>query len=95
MDGTPALNPLTDAEVYAMIDSLGDVGAALSDAREDSLANLYTGIDLQVRYESAVNTADVSIRMGRRVNSADVRGGLEPLPHAVALVEDLLLGNAR
>ncbi|WP_433279552.1 recombinase zinc beta ribbon domain-containing protein [Pseudonocardia xinjiangensis] len=75
LDGTPAPNMLTDAEVYAMVDSLGGVGAALSDAREDSLANLYTGLDLQVRYESTVNTADVSIRMGRQVNSAGVRGG--------------------
>jgi hypothetical protein len=70
LDGTPAPKLLTDAEVYAMVDSRGDVGAALSDARQDSLADLYTGIDLQVRYESTVNAADVSIRMGRRVTSS-------------------------
>ena len=29
-DGRPAPNALTDAEVYAMVDSLGDVGAALA-----------------------------------------------------------------
>lgn len=52
LDGTPAPNPLADAEVYAMIDSLGDVGTALSDATEVGLASLYTGIELQVRYES-------------------------------------------
>jgi hypothetical protein len=75
LDGTPAPNVPTDAEVYAMIDSLGDVGAALSDAKEESLANLYAAIDLLVRYEPAANAADVGIRLGRRVNSAGVRGG--------------------
>jgi hypothetical protein len=75
LEGAPAPNLLTDAEVYAMVDSLGDVGAALSGAKPDSLANLYTGIDLQIRYEPAENFADVSVRLGRRVNSAGVRGG--------------------
>jgi hypothetical protein len=75
LDGTPAPNLLTDAEVYAMVDSLGDVGAALSDAKEVSLADLYTAIDLKVRYEPAEDSADVGIRLGRRVNSAGVRGG--------------------
>ena len=75
LDGAPAPTLLTDAEVYAMIDSLGDVGAALSGAKLDSLANLYTGIDLQVRYEPAAQTADVTMGLGRRVNSAGVRGG--------------------
>jgi hypothetical protein len=75
LEGAPAPNLLTDAEVYTMADSLGDVGAALSGAKPDSLANLYTGIDLQIRYEPAENFADVSVRLGRRVNSAGVRGG--------------------
>jgi hypothetical protein len=76
LDGAPAPNLLTDAEVYAMVDSLGDVGAALSDAEEESLADLYMAVDLQVRYEPEVNAADVGIRLGRRVNSAGVRGGV-------------------
>jgi hypothetical protein len=72
-----------------MIDSLGDVGAALSEAKRDSLANLYTGIcrrrretepdvdsiNLQVLYEPREKMADVSLRLGRRVNSAGGRGG--------------------
>ena len=58
-----------------MIDSLGDVGAALSEAKRDSLANLYTGINLQVLCEPREKVADVSLRLGRRVNSAGVRGG--------------------
>ena len=68
-------NALTDAEVYAMVDSLGDVGAALSDAKPDSLAGLYAAVDLQGRYDPAAQTADVLIRPGTRVNSARVRGG--------------------
>ena len=75
LERAPVPNLLTDAEVYAMIDSLGDVGAALSDAKRDSLANLYTGINLQVLYEPTEKVADVSVRLGRRVNSAGVRGG--------------------
>jgi hypothetical protein len=44
LDGTPAPNLLADGEVYAMVDSLGDVGAALADAKGESLANLYAAI---------------------------------------------------
>jgi hypothetical protein len=36
LEGAPPPTDLTDAEVYAMIDSLGDVGAALTDARPES-----------------------------------------------------------
>jgi len=42
-DGAPAPTPVTGAEVYAMIDSLGDVGAALKDAKPESLERLYPG----------------------------------------------------
>jgi hypothetical protein len=74
LERAPVPNLLTGAEVYAMIDSLGNVGAALSEAKRDSLANLYTGINLQVLYEPREKAADVSVRLGRRVNSAGVRG---------------------
>jgi hypothetical protein len=40
LDGAPAPTAVTDAEVYAMIDSLGDVGAALKDAKPESLERL-------------------------------------------------------
>jgi hypothetical protein len=75
LDGVPAPNLLSDAEVYAMVDSLGDVGAAVSDTKEESLANLYTAVDLQVRYEPEANAAEVGIRLGRRLNSVGVRWG--------------------
>jgi hypothetical protein len=64
---------LADAEVYAMVDSLGDVGMALADDAGERLANLYSALDLQVRYEPASNVADVGLRLGRRVNSAGPR----------------------
>jgi hypothetical protein len=32
LEGAPSPNHLTDAEVYAMIDALGEVGTALADA---------------------------------------------------------------
>ena len=54
-----------------MIDSLGDIGAALNDGKTESLANLYTAVNLEVLYEPETNTAEVGIR----VNSACVRGG--------------------
>lgn len=34
-----------------MIDSLGDVGAALADARPESLSRLYQHLGLELRYE--------------------------------------------
>lgn len=40
LDGTPAPGVLTEAEVYAMVDALGDVGAALAEARPGSLTQL-------------------------------------------------------
>ena len=51
MEGTPAPTLITDAEIYAMIDSLGDVGAVLKDAEPDSLERLYHELGLSLRYE--------------------------------------------
>lgn len=58
-----------------MIDSLGEVGAALADAKVESLADLYSAVDLQVRYTHTAHAADVIIKPVGRVNSARVRGG--------------------
>ncbi len=76
LEGAPSPDALSAAEVYAMIDSLGDVGAALADANVESLSNLYTAADLQVRYTHTAHVADVIIKPVGRVNSACVRGGL-------------------
>ncbi len=75
LTGMPAPDALTEAEVYVMIDSLGDVGAALSDTKPESLSSLYTAVGLQVRYEPEAHVAEVTIQPAGRVNSACVRGG--------------------
>lgn len=41
LDGTPAPDALTDAEVYAMIDSLGNVWEALNEAKPEDVEKLY------------------------------------------------------
>ncbi|HYZ08096.1 MAG TPA: zinc ribbon domain-containing protein, partial [Pseudonocardiaceae bacterium] len=38
LDGAPAPTTLTEADVYAMVDSLRDVGAAITDARPEQLS---------------------------------------------------------
>jgi hypothetical protein len=47
---------LADAEVYAMVNSVGDVGMALADVAAERLAHLYSALDLQVRYKPAPPT---------------------------------------
>lgn len=66
----PAPNLMDTADVYARINMLGDVGAKLNDAKGDGLAELYEGVDLQVRYEPETSIADVSMQ----VNSVRVGG---------------------
>ncbi|MEJ2852441.1 MULTISPECIES: hypothetical protein [unclassified Saccharothrix] len=73
LEGAPAPTALTAAEVHAMIDSLGDVGAALNGAKVESLANLYSALDLQVHYKDKAHVADVMIKPVGYVNSAGVR----------------------
>jgi hypothetical protein len=63
---------LTDAEIYAMIDSLGDVGAALSNARSGSLSRLYQRLGVRMRYEPQEQAVFVTAET--RVDSACVRG---------------------
>ncbi len=75
LDNRPTPNLLSPAEVYAMIDALGDVGHALSGTEPEHLANLYTAVGLQVRYQPTTHTADVTLQPVGRVNSACVRGG--------------------
>ncbi|MQA12471.1 MAG: recombinase family protein [Pseudonocardiaceae bacterium] len=75
LDNAPAPGTLTDAEVYAMIDALGDVGAAMSSAKPDKLASLYIAVDLQIRYEPDAQAAHATIQPTSRVNSKRVRGG--------------------
>ncbi|OZM83061.1 hypothetical protein CFP66_00305 [Pseudonocardia sp. MH-G8] len=72
-DGAPAPYAVTDAEVYAMSDALGDVGAALKGAKPESLERLYRDLRLELRYQPRERAVDV--RLAPRVVSACVRGG--------------------
>lgn len=73
LNGTPTPSALTEAEAYAMIDSLGDVGAALSDAQPDNLSRLYQALRLDLRYDPLERAVEVTA--SPRVVSAGVRGG--------------------
>jgi hypothetical protein len=71
INNTPAPVLMDAAEVYARIDMLGDVPAKLTAGSGESLAEVYTGTNLQVVYEPETSIAEVSMR----VNSVRVRGG--------------------
>jgi DNA invertase Pin-like site-specific DNA recombinase len=69
----PEATVLDVAEVYAMIDSLGDVGAVIGQARPDSLAKLYRDLGLEVHYRYAPEGAQATATIG--VANECVRGG--------------------
>ncbi|WP_236792342.1 hypothetical protein [Amycolatopsis sp. GM8] len=71
---TPEEKRITDAEVYAMIDSLGDVATVLTAKKLPTLEWLYRRLDLELRYKPKERTVDVTVRP--RVVSACVRGGV-------------------
>src|SRR5882757_1270357 len=73
LENTSAPELLAGAEIYAMVDSLGDVGATLVDARPASLSRLYQQLRLQLRYEPHERAVHVTAQP--RVGSARVRGG--------------------
>jgi DNA invertase Pin-like site-specific DNA recombinase len=75
---------LTRAEVYAMIDSLGDIGATLNSGNPDKLGKLYGDLHLDMRYDNEKEALDV--RTSLRVNNERVRGG------SCTLTTTLLLG---
>ncbi|WIX92610.1 recombinase family protein [Amycolatopsis sp. DG1A-15b] len=73
LERTPADHSITDAEIYAMIDSLGDVEATLADAKPAGLARLYQRLNLELRYEPKELAVYATTSPG--VDSACVRGG--------------------
>lgn len=75
LDAVPTTNIITEAEIHARIDSLGDMGEALNGAKPDKLAELYTAVGLQAQYKPTAHEVDVSIVPMGRVNSACVGGG--------------------
>lgn len=71
--GAPSVTHLDREEVRAMIDSLGDVRAALTEARPPSLARLYSVLGLQLSYRP--DEGAVYVTAQPHVDSARVRGG--------------------
>ena len=61
------------AEGYAMVGSLGDVGAVIGQARPDSLARLYRDLRLEVHYRHAPDGGEATATIG--VANECVRGG--------------------
>jgi hypothetical protein len=73
LEGAPAPTLITDAEVYAMVDSLGDIGTSLKDADAGSLERLYRELGLSLRYQPHERAVDVLL--APRVVNGRVRGG--------------------
>jgi DNA invertase Pin-like site-specific DNA recombinase len=69
----PEARVITRAEVYAMIDYLGNVGAALKRGDPAELQKLYEALRLEIIYHADRKAAEVAIRPGR--DSERVRGG--------------------
>jgi hypothetical protein len=62
----------SEAEIYAMIDALGDIDATVAQAKPASLSRLYQRLRLQLRYEPGEPAIYVTAQP--RVDSARVRG---------------------
>lgn len=73
LDAMPNQHALTETDVHALIDSLGDVSTRLKDADPDHLAQLYSELGLELRYNPDERTVDVTATP--RVVSERVRGG--------------------
>ena len=72
-DQAPSSHTLGRAEVEAMLDYLGDVGAALKRATPEKLAELYASLSLEMTYHPDDRLVDVAIEPRR--GSERVRGG--------------------
>jgi hypothetical protein len=89
LDNAPAPKVVTDAEVYAMIDSLEDVGSALSSRRPERLSQVHAKLDLELRYHPHRRAVDASITP-RVVKLAYVsEDRVKPKPQPVSLTHDL------
>jgi hypothetical protein len=74
LDNEPVPHGLNEAEIRAMVDYLGDVGASLNGADPAKLETLYEALRLEMVYDAEQRAVDVVIRPARR-GSARVRGG--------------------
>ena len=59
-----------------MIDSLGDIGAVIGQARPESLAKLYRDLRLEVLYRQSPDGGEATATIG--VANECVRGGTRP-----------------
>jgi hypothetical protein len=71
----PATQELTRQDIETMIDSIGDIGAALTEAEPQNLTALYDTLRLQMVYDPSSQVVDVTVQPDGRVNNARVRGG--------------------
>ena len=74
----PAAQELTRQDIETMVDSIGDIGTALTKAQPQSLTVLYETLRLQMVYDSSSQVVDVTVQPHGRVNNARVRGGIRP-----------------
>lgn len=69
LDAAPTPSTITEAEVQARLDSLGDIGTALNGAKPDKLAELYAALGLEMTYDPDSRLVDVAATPGRRVSA--------------------------
>ncbi|MFF5988361.1 hypothetical protein [Prauserella flavalba] len=73
LESLPDAPSVTRADVYAMIDSLGDVRSAITENKPTPLARLYEKLKLELRYEPQERA--VFVTATPRVANECVRGG--------------------
>ncbi|GAB2996464.1 hypothetical protein LWP59_18475 [Amycolatopsis acidiphila] len=73
LGNAPKGTAVSEAEVYAMTDSLGDLGTMLTEAKPVALERLYRALNLQLRY--APKELAVYATTSPRVGGVRVRGG--------------------
>lgn len=87
----------TAAEIYAMLDSYGDVKRVIRNGEPDELQRLYEALDVQMTYNAEGRMVDVTIRPVAR-DKAGVGGGsrravVRRAGRAAARARSLLLGG--
>lgn len=74
LEQLPSGRTLDIAEVHAMVDYLGDVGAAMDRANPVEFQELYEALRLELVFDHEAKAVDVTVRPAGR-GSARVRGG--------------------
>jgi hypothetical protein len=72
LDGAAPPTAVSEAEVYAMVDALGDVGSTLKYSKQEALERLYDRLNLELFYEPKGRTVLASVTP--RVVHVCVRG---------------------